>query len=343
MKTVRLGLIGFGNVGQGLAQILRDYGNEYATRYGLEFRIVGISDAKLGCIWQPAGYAPAQLLEHVSRHGTLGGLPGEQPTWDALALARAGEIDAVVELSFTNLQTGEPATSHIRAALSTGKHVVTTNKGPVALHYAELAALAAQHGVQLGVEGTVMSGTPTLRLGRDLLAAAGLERVQGILNGTTNFILTRMEAGAAYPAALSEAQALGYAEADPTGDVEGFDAAGKVVILARLLFGAQIGMADVDRQGITQLTPEHIETARAAGERWKLIGSLVVNGAQVQAAVKPTRLPVTNPLAGVGGATNAIQFHTRLLGDVTLIGPGAGCLETGYAVIEDLLAIFKPA
>jgi len=341
MKTIRLGLIGFGNVGQGLAQILRDQGHEYASRYGLEFRIVGISDAKLGCIWQPAGYTPAQLLEHVTHHGTLNGLPGEQPGWDALKLAGECSADVIVELSFTNLQTGEPATSHIRAALSAGKHVVTTNKGPVALYYGELATLAAQHGVRLGVEGTVMSGTPTLRLGRELLAAAGIERVQGILNGTTNFILTRMEAGAAYPAALSEAQALGYAEADPTGDVEGFDAAGKVVILARLLFGAAIGMADVQRQGITGLTPADIETARAAGERWKLIGSLAVSAGQVQAAVRPTRLPLSNPLAGVSGATNAIQFHTGLLGDVTLIGPGAGRLETGYAVIEDLLAIFQ--
>ena len=219
--------------------------------------------------------------------------------------------------------------------------MVTTNKGPVALHYARLAALAAQHGVQLGVEGTVMSGTPTLRLGRELLAPAGILSVQGILNGTTNFILTRMEGGAAYPQALVEAQTLGFAEADPTGDVEGFDAAGKVVILARLLLGAEIGMADVDRQGITQLTPADIDSARAAGERWKLIGSLETVPGGVKASVCPTRLPVTHPLAGVSGATNAILFHTRLLGDVTLIGPGAGRLETGYAIVEDLLTIYK--
>jgi homoserine dehydrogenase len=185
-----------------------------------------------------------------------------------------------------------------------------------------------------------MSGTPTLRLGRELLAPAGIFGVEGILNGTTNFILTRMETGVAYPEALAEAQKLGYAEADPTGDVEGFDAAGKVVILARLLLGAELGMADVERQGITGLTPADINTARAAGERWKLIGSLAVSAGQVTASVRPTRLLLTNPLAGVSGATNAILFHTHLLGDVTLIGPGAGRLETGTAVIEDLLAIF---
>ena len=341
MKTVRLGLIGFGNVGQGLAQILRDRGAEYAREFGLEFRIVGIADARLGCAALPEGWAPGQLLDHVEHTGTLKGLPGEQPGWDALALVRECNADAIVELSYTNLQTGEPATSHIVVALSRGKHVVTTNKGPVALHYERLLALAQQHGVQLGVEGTVMSGTPTLRLGRELLDPAGILGLEGILNGTTNFILTRMETGAPYPEALAEAQRLGYAEADPTGDVEGFDAAGKVVILARLLFGTNLSMADVNRQGITGLTPADIESAQAAGERWKLIGSLAVDEGRVTASVRPTRLPLSNPLAGVGGATNAIQFHTRLLGDVTLIGPGAGRLETGAAVIEDLLAIFR--
>ncbi len=341
MKTVRLGLVGFGNVGQGFAQILRDSGAAYARDHSVQFQIVGISDARLGCVYRPAGYTPEELLEHVTLTGSLKGLPGEQPEWDALALVRAPGMDAVVELSYTNLQTGQPATSHVEAALGSGKHVVTTNKGPVALHYARLAELARRQGVQLGVEGTVMSGTPTLRVGRELLAPAGILGVEGIFNGTTNFILTRMESGMAYPDALAEAQKLGYAEADPTGDVEGFDAAGKVVILAKLLLGAELGMADVDRTGITALTPQDIAAAQAAGERWKLIGAVSANGGRVTASVRPTRLPVSHPLAGVGGATNAILFHTRLLGDVTLIGPGAGRLETGMAVIEDLLAIYR--
>jgi len=341
MKRVRLGLVGFGNVGQGFAQILCDSGPQLAERYGIEFQIVAVVDARLGNVYHPEGLAPEILLDHLRQNGSLHGLPGEKPDWDGLALARESNADALVELSFTNLQTGEPATTHIRAALRHHKHVVTSNKGPVALHYGQLAQLAAENGVQLGVEGTVMSGTPALRLGRELLAAAGIERLQGILNGTTNFILTRMEDGANYPEALAEAQRLGYAEADPSGDVEGFDAAGKVVILARMLLGAEIGMADVKRTGITHLTPADIAAAQADNQRWKLIGSLAVTPTGVEASVQPTRLPLGHPLAGVGGATNAIQFHTRLLGDVTLIGPGAGRQETGYAILEDLLAIFR--
>ncbi|MHC1781440.1 MAG: homoserine dehydrogenase [Anaerolineaceae bacterium] len=340
MKKMRLGLIGFGNVGQGLAQILRDYGDIYRRNFGVDFSITAVADAALGCLNDPNGLDPAALLDKAAKDHIFKGLPQLQPGWDALTMIRESATDAIVEMSFTDLKTGEPATTHIRAALKLKKHVTTTNKGPAALHYDELEALARENGVGLGVEGTVMSGTPSLRLGREMLAGAGIRRVQGILNGTTNFILTQMEAGADYEDALEEAQRLGYAEADPTGDVEGFDAAGKVVILARLLMKENIRMEDVDRTGITRLRLADINAAKAAGEHWKLIGTLERGEDRtLKASVKPVRLPNTHPLAGVSGATNAIHYTTDLLGEVTLIGPGAGRLPTGYAVIQDLLAL----
>lgn len=186
-----------------------------------------------------------------------------------------------------------------------------------------------------------MSGTPALRLGMELLGGAGIRRVQGILNGTTNYILTQMESGAAYEAALAEAQAKGYAEADPSGDVEGHDAAGKVVILANLLLGLPLTMEDVACEGITGLTPEDIRAAQEAGERWKLIGLVERTDEGHRASVKPTRLPLAHPLASVSGATNAITYTTDLLGDVTLVGPGAGRVETGYALLGDVLGIHR--
>lgn len=340
MKKMRLGLIGFGNVGQGLALILRDFGEAYRRDFGVDFSITAVADAVFGGVDGPDGLDPAALLEAAAGEHSFKRLPGYRPAWDALTMIRESATDAIVEMSFTDLKTGEPATAHVRAALQLKKHVATTNKGPAALHFDELEALARDNGVGLGVEGTVMSGTPALRLGREILSAAGVRRVQGIFNGTTNFILTRMEAGADYEDALEEAQRLGYAEADPTGDVEGFDAAGKVVILAHLLMKENIRMEDVDRTGITGLRLADIESARAAGERWKLIGSLERGeGGALEASVKPLRLPVSHPLAGVGGAANAIHYTTDLLGEVTLIGPGAGRLATGYAVIQDLLAL----
>jgi homoserine dehydrogenase len=341
VKDVRLGLVGFGNVGQGLAQILRDSGAEYARTLGLNIKIVAVADALKGCAYNPQGLDAGALLEKVTRDGSLKGFPDEKASWDALAMISESNADVIVEMSYTDLKTGQPATAHMMEAIKFKKHVVTTNKGPVALHFSQLEEAAQHNGVQMGVEGTVMSGTPTLRLARELLAAAQIRRIEGILNGTTNYILTQMESGMSYADALAEAQKLGYAEADPTGDVEGYDAAGKVVILARLLMHEQIRMDDVDRSGITHLTVEDMNAAKAAGERWKLIGTLERVEGKLAASVKLQRLPVSHPLAGVSGATNAAHFTTDYVGEVTLIGPGAGRLPTGYAVLEDILAIYR--
>ena len=340
-KVVRLGLIGFGNVGQGLAQILKESHVDYLEKYDLDFKITAISDARLGSLYDPNGLDAGKLLEQISTQGSLENHPSAKHGWDALTLIRECNADVIVEMSYTDLKTGQPATDHLIEAITQKKHVVTTNKGPVALHYSRLDALAEANGVQIGVEGTVMSGTPTLRLAREILAAGKIRKVMGIFNGTTNYILTQMETGMSYADALTEAQKLGYAEADPTGDVEGFDAAGKVVILARLVMNEQISMEDVDRTGISKLTLEDVNTAKAAGERWKLIGSLEKVNDKLVASVKPQRLPVTHPLAGVSGATNAAHFVTDYVGEVTLIGPGAGRLPTGYAVIEDILSIYR--
>ena len=342
MKTYRLALIGFGNVGQGLAEILRDRGEALGREQGVAIVITAVSDLLKGSVYDPQGLDSAELLTAVQRDGSLAAVSAPYQGWDALRTIADSNADVIVELSYTDLATGQPALRHIETALANGKHVITTNKGPIALRYPELAALAAQNGVQLGVEGTVMSGTPALRLGAQLLAAAGVQRVQGILNGTTNYILTQMEQGASYADALADAQSRGYAEADPTGDVEGIDAAGKVVILANMLMGQSLTMADVQTTGISGLTAADVAAAAADGERWKLVGTVEVQeGGQVTASVQPLRLPLAHPLATVSGATNAITYATDLLGDVTLVGPGAGRTETGYALIADLLSLAR--
>jgi homoserine dehydrogenase len=343
MHTYRLAIIGFGNVGQGFTQILRDEGSELVQQYGARFQIVAVCDLLKGSVHDPKGIDPAALLDAIAATGKLDRLatPDRREAWNALETIERSHADVIIELSYTDLKTGEPAITHLRHALELGKHVVTTNKGPIALKYPELKALAEKNNVEIGAEGTVMSGTPSLRMAQELLAAARIRKIQGIINGTTNYILTQMEAGATYADALKDAQAKGYAEADPTGDVEGFDAAGKVVITANLLMGQSLTLADVDRQGITQLTPTDIAEAKAAGERWKLIGRVETIGDKCNASVKPTRLPINHPLASVSGATNAITFSTDLLGDVTLVGPGAGRIETGYAIVGDLLAIHR--
>jgi homoserine dehydrogenase len=334
----RLALVGFGSVGQGFAQIVERHGAQLAAENGAEFRIVAVA-TRSWAAYNPDGLDLSALLRFAEDRN-LDALP-DQRRWGPLDMVAAADADVLVEVSPTDLETAEPATSHIRAAFARGWHVITANKGPVALHSAELRQAAVDAGLFFGYEGTVMSGTPALRLGLEALAGSGVHELRGIVNGTTNYILTQMESGMGYAEALAEAQRLGYAEADPAGDVEGHDAAGKAAILANLLMNANLRPADVTRAGITALTGADVAAAQAAGERWKLIARVWREGEAVRADVRPMRLPATHPLAGVAGATNALTLSTALLGDVTLIGAGAGGVATGFALLSDLLALHR--
>ncbi|MGO4418109.1 homoserine dehydrogenase, partial [Streptomyces sp. MCAF7] len=230
----------------------------------------------------------------------------------------------------------------VRWALQAGKHVCTTNKGPVALHGHALKRLAAEHGVSFEFEGTVLSGTPVLRTADRLLAGARVTGVEGIMNGTSNYILGRLEEGVDFSDAVREAQEAGYAEADPTADVEGFDVQLKVAILAHEVLGATLSCDDIAREGISRLTPADMRDAAARGLRWKLIGSVTRReDGGVDARVAPVALPLEHPLASVGGPVNAVAFHTDLLGTVTVSGPGAGRTETAYALLSDIIAIHQ--
>ena len=217
------------------------------------------------------------------------------------------------------------------------KHIVTANKGPVALGFSGLSKRAKDANVQIRYEATLMAGTPAISVALEGLAGCTIETVRGIVNGTTNYILTEMENGLAYEDALKQAQELGYAETDPTADVEGYDAAAKVLIMLDTFFGRDLSLKDIDVTGITQISTDDIASAKANGERYKLIASASENGGEVA----PVRLPLSDPLAQVGGATNAITFQTDLMGAVTVIGAGAGQKETAAALLSDLLAIHR--
>ncbi|MCH8867262.1 MAG: homoserine dehydrogenase [Proteobacteria bacterium] len=333
-----LALIGFGNVGQGLAEILASKGPLLREKFDANIRIVAICDLYKGSIADPDGFDPQALLDHINDKGDLKEFPAPDKDWDAGATIEMSGANVLVELSFTDLKTGEPALGHMIQALESGMNVSTTNKGPAALHFPKLLELSKTYGGKIGVEGTVMSGTPALALGMKSLAAAGVTRIQGILNGTSNYILGEMENGADYADALQDAQAKGYAEADPAGDVDGHDAAAKVVILANLVMGQSMTMEDVSCEGISGISAAQIQSAQAETQRWKLIGTLETVDGRMQGSVKPVKLDATHPLYGISGATNAITYSTDLLGDITLIGPGAGRIETGYAIIGDILS-----
>jgi homoserine dehydrogenase len=337
----KLALIGFGTVGQGLAEILIDKGEQLKNRYGYEASVVAISDINRGSIFKEEGLDLEKVLQQIERDGKVDGHPGATTGWDSLKTIRESGADVVVEITYTDIKTGQPAIDHVRTALENGRHVVTSNKGPVALAGQELARLAREKGLQFRYEGTVISGTPALNLALENLAGAEIREVRGILNGTTNFILSEMEAGQGYAETLKKAQELGYAEAQPDADVEGWDALAKIVIIANMLMGGDVSISQVPCTGITAITPDDVAAAQKERARWKLIARAWRQDGHVQASVSPQKVPRDDFLVGVGGVTNAITFDTDLLGPVTIVGPGAGRLQTGFSILVDLLAIHR--
>ncbi|MGB8952271.1 MAG: homoserine dehydrogenase [Candidatus Aminicenantales bacterium] len=338
---IRLLFVGFGTVGQGLAELLIENHRDLKQKYGIEFAVVGITDKLKGSVFNKNGIDLPHALQMMRSKGSLSDLPGGIPEKEALKIIQTTDADVLLEATYTDIQTGEPAASHIRQALEKGMHVVTTNKGPLALHYHALKKLAEDKGVEFLFEGTVMSGTPLLNLIRETLAGSGIHKIQGILNGTTNYILTQMEAGMSYKDALKKAQELGYAEAVPDADVLGWDALAKVTILANVVFGAHKKPFDYPCEGITGITAEAVHEARKAGKRFKLIGCVWQENNEVQASVSPQQIELSHPLASVMNATNAVTISTQTLGDVTIVGPGAGRRETGFSMLIDLIHIAR--
>lgn len=334
---MKIALVGFGTVGQGLLEILRDKKAEF-ERLGFQPEIVVVATRSRGTLFHPDGLDVPDLLTAIQKGGHLDTYPevyGLNRNWNTLRLIQHCNADVLVESSNTDLQTGQPALDYCNAAFEHGMHVVLANKGPVAVAYTELMAHAARVKRLLRFEATVMAGTPSIRLAMQALKGCKISEARGILNGTTNYILTQMESGMSYADALQQAQHLGYAEADPAADVDGWDAAGKVLILARALFNSAITFHDMDVKGISAITLEEVQAAQSAGEKWKLVARVTADGGSVQ----PVRIPLSNPLAAVSGATNAITYSTDLLGDVTLVGAGAGRLQTGFGLLSDLLDI----
>jgi homoserine dehydrogenase len=336
---MRLLFIGFGTVGQGLAELLIRKKELLSNTYGLDVRVVGIADKIKGSVYDPQGIDLQEALKLAGTGGNLSDLSGTKFEGDALDMIQQAEADVMCEATYTDIETGEPATSHIRRAMERGMHVVTTNKGPVALHYNDLNALAQEKGVRFLFEGTVMSGTPLINFIRENLAGCDIQEIKGILNGTTNYILTRMEEGLSYEEALRKAQELGYAEAVPDADVLGWDALAKVTILAKFVFGTDMKPFDYPCEGIKGINAASIAEAKVRDKRFKLIGKVWREGSRVKASVAPEEIDLGHPLASIMGATNAVTITTDALGDVTVVGPGAGKEATGYSMLVDLIAI----
>jgi homoserine dehydrogenase len=338
MKSLRLSVAGFGVVGQGFIKLLYSKQDYLRQEYGIDARLVGVGNARHGFIYREDGLDIPTVLELGANKRALTDYERTRH-WDTIleGLQETG-ANVLVEATSTNLSDAEPALSHIVTALRLGVHVVTANKGPGALAGLELLALARQQGVQLRMESSVMAGTPVISTILEGMAGAYIQEVRGILNGTTNYILTAMAGGRGYAEVLAEAQALGYAETDPTADVEGYDVLAKTLILAALVFNQPLKQEQVARQGITGIGVDDVRRAASEGKRIKLIASIRRNGNQLEASVSPQALSLDDPLARVDGATNALAIQADTLPEVTVIGPGAGAIPTAQGLLADILA-----
>ena len=331
---MRIILVGWGVVGQSFAQIITQRKKELVKKYGFRPRIVAIVD-KQGAAINPKGIDLEEMLALKKEKGTVAASSQYgHPDMAALEAIESVEAEAMVEVTPTNIETAEPGLSYIKTAFRTEKHVVTTNKGPLALALPALTELADYNNVCLRFSGTVGAGTPILEFAKNCLQGDRIVSIKGILNGTTNYILTEMEEKhITFDEALKAAQELGYAEADPTMDVDGYDAAAKLVIMANWIMNKKVTIDDVHLKGIRDVSAHDIANAAEKRCTIKLIGSI-----EETLKVEPTLISKHDPLA-VDGALNAVTFVSESAGQQTIIGLGAGGVETASAVLRDLLDI----
>ncbi|MFN8175414.1 MAG: homoserine dehydrogenase [Solirubrobacteraceae bacterium] len=290
------------------------------------------------------GSAFAELLP--ARAGQVAAVTGRRPELSGVLTRSSGDFAAILEGSdlIVEVMGGlEPARAHVLAAMAAGRHVVTANKQLLAEHGEDLWAAAREHGVQLRFEAAVAGVVPVIRVLQESLAAAHVDRLHGIVNGTTNFILSEMaRTGASYPEALAEAQRLGYAEADPSEDVGGKDAAAKMAILARLAFDTPVSLDQVVYEGIEHITADDLQYARDLGLGLKLIGTAERVEGGLSVRVHPAFLYPAHPLASVGGAFNAVTVESGSITEITMSGPGAGGPQTASAVLGDVISAMIP-
>jgi homoserine dehydrogenase len=315
-----------------LAKLLVSRSDDLYAKYGMMPRIVGVFDTKGGII-ESSGLDLNKLVDIKKKYGTVRKYSDSKRKLKGLDIINNVDADVLIETTASNYKDAEPGMSHIIAAMKKGMHVITVNKGPLALAFPSLMELATYNHVLLRFSGTVGGGTPILDYAKNSLRGEQIISFAGILNGTTNYILTNMAKGMSFAAALKDAKSKGYVEADESLDLDGYDAAAKLVILANWIMGMKVTMPDIKRTGIRKVTSADIKNAARKKAAIKLIASC-----NKDLVVAPREVPVDDPLC-VNGTLNAISFTSEHSGTQTIIGRGAGGTETASAILRDLLDI----
>lgn len=336
MDEYKLVILGFGAVGQGVVKSVEMKKSMIKKVYGVDVKIVAVADSSSSAI-SPLGLNEDLLLKIKAETGKLESYPKDGGSLIGLDLLDKVEYDCLIEATPTNIETAEPAKSLTLKAFADGKDVVTSNKGHLALFYKELIEAQKEAGVEFKFEASVGGAMPIINFAQETLSSCGIDSIVGILNGTTNYILSRMTSeGTSYENTLKESQELGIAETDPTQDVEGIDAACKVVILANSVLGIDATYSDVEVMGISNVSSEAIDLAKKEGYYIKLIGEV----SKKSLKVSPRLVKESSPYA-IDGTLNLATVRTDLAEDVTVMGKGAGSLETASAMLTDLINIIK--
>ncbi|MDC0193747.1 homoserine dehydrogenase [Candidatus Nitrosopelagicus sp.] len=331
---MRIILCGFGVVAQSLAKLLESRTSDLYSKYGMKPRIVGVFDSK-GCAYDNSGLDLKKLVNVKKEFGSVRAYDKSQKIISGLDMIHNLDADVLIETTASNYKDAEPGMSHIITAMKKGLHVISVNKGPLALAFPSLMELATYNQVLLRFSGTVGGGTPILDYAKNSLRGERIISFQGILNGTTNYILTNMAKGLSFNDALSDAKNKGYVEADESLDLDGLDAAAKLVILANWIMGLKVTMKDIEKIGIRKLTSKDIDDAAKKSCSVKLIASC-----NDKLVVSPIEIKNDDPLC-VDGTLNAISFTSEHSGTQTIIGRGAGGIETASSILRDLLDIRK--
>lgn len=326
-------IVGFGVVGQSFAKLLLSRSADLYSQYGIKPRVVACVDNK-GSANAPGGLDLQRLIEVKKTKGSVGAYEKGGASFDPMQLIEKADAEVMLECTPTNLIDAEPALSHITAAMRSQKHVITVNKGPLAVAFPSLVELANYNGVMFRFSGTVGGGTPILEFAKRCLKGDSIMSFKGILNGTTNYILSKMERGLTYETAMKDAKEKGFVEADPSLDIEGFDAAAKLVIMANWVMGMKVTMKDIRCTGIASV---NLSDVKKAGERGNAIKLLAMCDSRVL-QVSPTEVSKSDPIC-VNGTLNGVTFFSEHSGQLTIIGRGAGGMETASAMLRDLIEI----
>jgi len=329
---LRIILCGFGVVGQSLVKLFESRADDLYAKYGLKPRVVGVFDSK-GSAVNPSGLNFNKLIETKKKFGTVKNYADTKNSMSGIDMLKNVEADVLIETTASNYKDAEPGMTHITTAMKKGMHVISVNKGPLALAFPSLLELAIYNQVMFKFSGTVGGGTPILDYAKNSLSGERITSFAGILNGTTNYILTNMGTGVTYEEALKDAKDKGYVEADESLDLDGLDAAAKLVILANWIMGMKVTLPDIDCTGIRKVTVEDIKKAAKNNCAIKLISSC-----NKKLVVGPKEVSNDDPLC-VNGTLNAIAFTSEHSGTQTIIGKGAGGMETASSILRDLLDI----